>query len=130
MKGRQGRRGFTLIEVMVAIVMFAIGTLGMGVLTASIIQANRGDTNRTRAIASLRQKVEGFQSRKYTEVTSGSDEDTLGGVVIERTWTVTENDPAPGLRRVSLVATWTDADGEHRVRNETIKATDGAGGGT
>jgi len=117
------RAGFTLIEVMVALVMFTFGALGMAALTASIMQASRGDTNRSRASASLRQKVEEFQSLDYTAITSGSDVDTLAGVVFDRTWTVTVDSPAPLLRHIELVATWTDAGRERQVRTETIRAS-------
>jgi len=117
------RAGFTLIEVMVALVMFTFGALGMAALTASIMQASRGDTNRSRASASLRQKVEEFQSLDYTAITSGSDVDTLAGVVFDRTWTVTVDSPAPLLRHIDLVATWTDAGRERQVRTETIRAS-------
>lgn len=119
------RRGFTLIEVMVALVMFAIGSLGMAALTAFIMRANRSDTNRTRASASIRQKIEEFQSLDYDLITSGADVDTLGGVVFDRTWTVTPDSPAELLSHIELVATWSDADGEHRVTTETIRAFDG-----
>lgn len=123
MKRDGDRAGFTLIEVMVALVMFTFGALGMAALTASIMQASRGDTNRSRASASLRQKVEEFQSLDYTAITSGSDVDTLAGVVFDRTWTVTVDSPAPLLRHIDLVATWTDAGRERQVRTETIRAS-------
>lgn len=122
MKRYGDRTGFTLIEVMVALVMFTFGALGMAALTASIMQASRGDTNRSRASASLRQKVEEFQSLDYTTITSGSDVDTLAGVVFDRTWTVTVDSPAPLLRHIELVAAWTDAGRERQVRTETIRA--------
>lgn len=123
MKRYGDRTGFTLIEVMVALVMFTVGALGMAALTASIMQSSRGDTNRSRASASLRQKVEEFQSVDYTAITSGSDVDTLAGVVFDRTWTVTIDSPAPLLRHIELVATWTDAGRERQVRTETIRAS-------
>jgi len=119
----RGRRGFTLIEVMVALVMFTFGALGMAALTASIMRSNRGDTNRTRASASLRQKVEEFQSLDYAAITSGSDADTLAGVVFDRTWTVTVDSPVAGLRHIDLIATWTDAGRERTTSTETIVAS-------
>ena len=125
MRRLHGRSGFTLIEVMVALVMFAIGSLGMAALTAFIMRANRSDTNRTRASASIRQKIEEFQSLEYDAITSGADVDTLGGVVFDRTWTVTPDSPAALLSHIEIVAAWRDSDGEHQVTAETIRASDG-----
>lgn len=114
-------RGFTLIEVVVAIVMLAFGVLASASLTAALMKSNRGVTNRTRAVEVLREKVEELQSVTYPALGNGSDAVTVRGIAFSRTWTVAADTPAPNLKQVTLTVTWTDRQGSHSVSNQTIR---------
>jgi prepilin-type N-terminal cleavage/methylation domain-containing protein len=114
--------GFSLIEVMIALVVFLIGFLGMAGLLATITQSNRGATNRTRADQVLYQKVEEFMSTPYATITSGVDQDTVGDVVFTSQWTVNQNDPIPNSMTIDLVARWTERGDTFSVRQATIKS--------
>lgn len=114
-------RGFTLIEVLVAIVMLVLGVIGAASLTAALMQLNRDATDRTRALELVRHKIEHIQSQGYYEVITGGDTRTVGGVTFTRSWTVTPNSPIPGLRDVVLGVSWTDQDGSHTVQARTLK---------
>ena len=114
-------RGFTLIEVVVAIVMLAFGVLASASLTAALMKSNRGVTNRTRAVEVLRENVEDLQSVPYPALGNGSDTVTVRGIAFARTWTVEANTPAANLKRVTLTVTWTDRQGSHSVSNQTIR---------
>ena len=118
----RSRRGFTLIEIVVAIVMLTFGVLASASLTAALMRSNRGVTNRTRAIETLRLKVEDLQSLNYTEIADGNDTATIGGITFNRAWTVTANSPAANLKTVSLTVTWADRQGNHTITNQTIRA--------
>jgi prepilin-type N-terminal cleavage/methylation domain-containing protein len=118
----RGRRGFTLIEIVVAIVLLAFGVLASASLTAALMRSNSGVTNRTRGVETLRLKVEELQSQTYAEVASGNDTATVGGVTFNRAWTVTPNSPAANLKTITLTVTWTDRQGNHTATNQTIRA--------
>lgn len=122
MRRLRTNRGFTLIEVVVAIVMLTFGVLASASLTAALMRSNRGVTNRTRAVETLRLKVEELQSRTYANITSGNDTATIGGVTFSRAWTVTPDSPAANLKTVTFTVTWTDRQGNHTVSNQTIRA--------
>ena len=118
----RSRRGFTLIEVVVAIVMLTFGVLASASLTAALMRSNRGVTNRTRAIETLRLKVEDLQSKRYFDIADGNDTATIGGITYNRSWTVAANAPAANLKTVTLTVTWGDRQGNHTITNKTIRA--------
>jgi prepilin-type N-terminal cleavage/methylation domain-containing protein len=117
-----GRRGFTLIEVVIAIVMLTFGVLASASLTAALMKSNSGVTNRTRAIEAQRQKIEDLQSLRYSDIVSGNDTATVGGVSFSRSWTVAVDAPAANLKTITFTVTWTDRQGSHTISNQTIRA--------
>ena len=114
-------RGFTLIEIVVAIVMLAFGVLASASLTAALMASNRGVTNRTRAVETLRHKVEDLESVIYPQIVNGNDTATVGGVTFNRSWTVAANTPAANTKTITLTITWTDRQGNHTITNQTIR---------
>ena len=114
-------RGFTLIEVVVALLMLTFGVLASASLTAALMRSNRGVTNRTRAVETLRLKVEDLQSKQYSQITSGNDTATVRGIAFNRSWAVANNTPAANLKRITLSVTWSDRQGSHTVTNQTIR---------
>ena len=115
-------RGFTLIEIVVAIVMLAFGVLASASLTAALMASNRGVTNRTRAVEVLREKVEDLQSIRYPQIVNGNDTATVGGVSFARSWAVAANSPVTNTKTVTLSVTWTDRQGNHTITSQTIRA--------
>lgn len=119
---RRGRSaGFTLVEVMVALVILLFGVLTMASLTVVMMQANRGSTNRTRADQALYQKVEQFQSLQFQSITAGSDSVAIGGVGFQRTWAVDNNTPVANVMQIRLTATWVERADTFNVRTTTLK---------
>jgi prepilin-type N-terminal cleavage/methylation domain-containing protein len=116
-----GRRGFTLVEVVVAIVMLAFGVLASASLTAALMKSNRGVTNRTRAVEVARQKVEDIQSVNYASLVGGSDAVNVRGIGYTRTWAVTADTPIANLKTITVTVYWTDRQGSHSITNQTIR---------
>ncbi len=116
----RNERGFTLIEVLVATVILVIGLIGVAGLLTSVMQANRGAMNRTRAQQILVEKVAQFHSTAYANLASGSDQDTVGGVVFTRQWTVNPNTPIANASTIALTARWVERRDTFRVRQSTI----------
>lgn len=68
-----GRGGFTLVEIMIAVVILAFGVLGLAGATAyQVRQVTLADLMTERSIA-FQQTVDRLQSVPFDQVTSGSD---------------------------------------------------------
>lgn len=81
--GRDARSGFSMVEVIIAIMILAIGVLGLAGTTAFVVrQITLGDLLTERAVA-LQTVVERLQATPFANVTNGSD--SVG--VFAVTWT-------------------------------------------
>ncbi len=113
-----GEGGSTLIEVMVALVVFLIGSLAVAAFLLVSVRAQAGAGRRGQADQLLRAKVEELRSTAYGEVVDGSDAESLGGEVFVRTWEITEDEPVPRVKTILLEASW-----EERGRAFSVHAT-------
>lgn len=85
-RGDRDRAGFTLVEVIVAILILAVGLLGMAGTTAVIIrQVTMANLSTERSVA-LQSTLERLRAVPFDSVQVGSD--SVG--VFEVTWTVTD----------------------------------------
>ena len=109
-------KGFTLIEVMIAIVLFAIGLLAFAGLEVVALRNSTYAKEYGKANTYAQQKVEEMKGTAWTSVSAGSD--TLEGK-FTRTWTVrvTETDI---MKTVAVNVTWVDPSyGAKRVDLQT-----------
>ena len=110
------------MEVVVAIVMLTFGVLASASLTAALMRSNRGVTNRTRAVETLRRIEESLQSTRYGQLVNGSRSYFAGPMSFNGAWTVTANSPATNLKTITMTVTWSDRQGSHTITNQTIRA--------
>lgn len=113
------RRGFSLVEVMVGLVLMSIGLLGMVALSVTVSKANREATNRTRADQLLHEKIEEFQTSRYDDIVAGVDTMMLGQVEFVRTWTITEDVPIDDVKLISIDGLWTEQGSDKTVYRKT-----------
>ncbi|MGH7803146.1 MAG: hypothetical protein ACREQJ_02260 [Candidatus Binatia bacterium] len=112
----KGERGAGLIEVIVAVLIFAIAVLGFATSTTSARQA--GDASRFEAEATTlaMDKLEELRTRLPTdpELGAGAHTDTDNplrpdaetGGIYTRTWQMTPNLPMLGLGTIEMRVTW------------------------
>lgn len=99
-------KGFTLVEVLVALAIFSIAFTGFVSLLTSVLHANAQAKRRTEAATFAQDKLE--ELRQSATPTAGSDSITpTGGSPYSRTWTVGAG-PTAALRTVTVTVTWTD----------------------
>jgi len=120
------QNGFTLLEVLVAIVILTIGLLGTAGLTTGVIRGNHFSKNVTSATAAAQTKLEAIKSGGYvyaTAVNFPSDAVTMGGMTFTRTTTITNSSPATNMKTVSVTVSWTESNNTARSVNlQTILA--------
>ncbi len=104
------RRGYTLVETLVALAVFAIGLAAILPMIVASVRANDTAGVRTRAVALAQEKVEALRAMPFDELVSrvpGSE--TVDGV-FRRAWRFVPTPALPGdggdLRRVLVEVSW------------------------
>ena len=119
------RRGFTLIELFVTILILTIGLLGTAGLTTGIIRGNFFSKNITSATVIAQTQLEAVQNKGYlgattTNFPSAAQTVPMSGLNYSRTTTITT---AANMKTISVTVNWTEANNAARsVTLQTILA--------
>jgi type IV pilus assembly protein PilV len=113
--------GFTLIEVIVAIVLLGVGLMGLAALSTTVTRANVQSSSLTTATALAQERAERLRTEDYDALASGNDSRVVDNVAYTRSWVVTAEDPEPGLKTVAIAVSWTTRGTTHTTRLTTIR---------
>ncbi|BCS97142.1 hypothetical protein DSLASN_27740 [Desulfoluna limicola] len=115
--------GFTLIEVMVALVIFAFGILAVLGMQTTAIRGGYQSNNLTRAASIGANTIEGFIRQEYAYLADGND--TVDGKYTLN-WDVTENTTGElsNTKAVNLTVQWAEGGRTHQVAYEFLLAQD------
>lgn len=124
--------GFTLIEVLVAMCIFAIAVLGLAIGATSVMRANQTGLYTTIATNLAQDRLEELKSRTPGNInTNGSPQNVpVSGVPVtfNRSWMVdSSNCPAPppnnisGLICITVTVGWTDYTSHSVVISSAVK---------
>lgn len=114
--------GFTLVEVLIALVVFTIGLLGTAALTVSIIRTNAISKRQSQALVHVQDRLEqvremGYSNAAAADGTEYLDPETLTWdaanpyVAFKRETDVVPDTPAAGMTTVTVTVSW---DGDER----------------
>lgn len=120
---RKGEAGMTLIEVLIALFVFAIGALAIAAMTFMSIQGNSLSNRMTQANLMAQDMMEVLLSSEGLDLVAlnanhpEANIDSAGklGGTYTRNWVVTGAGPTAASRWVNVEVSWTDAKGDHRV---------------
>ena len=114
--------GFTLIEILVAMAVFAIASLGLAIGVTSVIRANQRSYLASIATNLAQDKLEELKARPASVGTCMTDCETpkpkTDGVEFTRTWEVWPATPTTGVKRIDVTVQWTD----HTTHNVAISS--------
>jgi prepilin-type N-terminal cleavage/methylation domain-containing protein len=101
-------KGFSLIEVLIALFILSIALLALAGLMVATTRNNSFGSNMTEAATFAQDKVEELKVSSWGTVASGVDA-RIGstGINYARTWTVTDN-PNGTQRWVNITVNWND----------------------
>ncbi len=101
-------KGFTLIEVLIAIVVLSVGLLGVAGLTIGIIKGNLYSKNVTSATVVGEQLIEAARRVGYTNANTltGTDTVSMGGTSYTRVTSVNSDTPAANMKTVTVTISW------------------------
>ena len=112
-------KGFTLLEVLIAISIFAIGILAVGTMQISAINGNASARGHTEAATWAADRIERLISVPYASLANG-------GPVVQGNYTIgwTVDPPVNNTRTVRVVVRWTDRGRQKRVFFDFVRAQD------
>ncbi len=117
---KKRQNGFTLIEVLIAIVILSVGLLGMASLTGSIILSNKLSNDLTTATTLSQDKMEDIRADAYGSVASETKVAcSTPYAAFQREVTVVNDSPAAGMKTVTVKVYWGPSDA-HNVELKTI----------
>lgn len=103
------KKGFTLVEVMIALFIFSIGILGLTKMQITGIQTNDIAGKYTEGSSWGVAQIETLMATAYDNAAlddNATGTDTDG--IYTMNWTVTENDPVSNVKRINIIVTWKD----------------------
>lgn len=103
MKAGAGRGGFTMIEVVVAIMILSVGVLAMGASTGYVSARSRALDLQVERLTAVRQAAETLRASGWTELEATCSARGLGTRRYPVACVVSH--PAGDLKRVQLVST-------------------------
>jgi type IV pilus assembly protein PilV len=113
----QNENGFTLLEVLFALVIFSIGLLAVNAMTTMVIKSNYMSKNLTTAVHLAQNKLDALNAGPYADVDNAGLADELdldaqevaGAGIFNRSVTVTTS-TAPDYKTVEVIVSWSDPD--------------------
>lgn len=128
---RQNNRGFTFVEVLVALVIIAVGVAGLVSLQRMFIQSSTRGAERTAAMELAQEKIEELRFIEYANLAAGTETATREGKSFSMNWSIAErywsaggwvpaSDPAapdplppePDIKAVTVTVAWTERAGD------------------
>ena len=107
----QRDEGFTLLEVMIALVILSVGLLGLAALQLVAIKSNAFSSEMTYATMLAQQHAEILKSRAFTDSDlAAGDHSATGnskGVHYTVAWNVTDDTPDADMKTINLTVQWT-----------------------
>ncbi len=105
----RSRRGFTLIEIVIAAFIFAVGVLALEATAVAALRQMRRSADLTLAASVARARLEKLAASSCTELRNGAD--TTNSII--STWTI-EPTASPSIRAVTQAVNYR-IDGKDRV---------------
>jgi type IV pilus assembly protein PilV len=113
--------GFTLIEIMIALVVMSIGLTALAAVQISAIRGNAFSKRMTTAVSIADGKMEQIKNGSYASIISESaTQVTQSNMNFTRQVTVTNNSPLANTKTVNVTVSWSEGSKSHTVPITTI----------
>lgn len=108
---RRNDGGFSVIEVLIAVILVVVGLVAFGNLGGSIVDQNTYQKRSDQALTLAQQKLEDLKnlalSSTLTSSNNGSDTPSIANNAFSRSWTIA-NGGAGSLATLAVTVTWSD----------------------
>lgn len=110
-------KGFTLLEVLIAIVILSVALLALAGLQIISIRGTSFGGTMTEAVTLAKDKMEDLKQDNWDNVATGNDAPVVRGINYTRTWTVQTVD---NTKEIIITVSWDN--GNHQVSLATTRA--------
>lgn len=120
-------KGFSLLELLVAMTILAVGLLGVAGLQATAINGNLHGNTISQATVLAQDVIERIHATDYDDVNETNfpaTENSVDGSIFNRTILIKDNEPLNELKRVTVTVSWS-LSRQHRVVLRTIISNEG-----
>jgi prepilin-type N-terminal cleavage/methylation domain-containing protein len=123
-RGMKEQDGFTLVEILVAIVILSLGLLAIETMLSSAMRVNRQAREITEACTAASDHIERLMSLPLTHAYLDPDNNwqnttTSEGYRIE--WIVRDDAPSTGSVHIRVIVKWTEAGVERTVPMDYVR---------
>lgn len=116
------RRGFSLIEALVSVSLFALSAAAIGGFLSQQIRAAGSNFLTSYAYTIAEEELEAVRALDYDDMTSRSSTKSLGAIRFTIGTAVIPNQPSANMKSVQVTVSWTDNSGENNVAVSTVYA--------
>ena len=100
--------GFTLLEILIALIIFSVGILALTSLTVTATKTGAYGGRMSEAVTFAQDKLEELKANSWDKIVSGADQETgPTGISYTRNWKVLEKETR-NLKTVSITIEWKD----------------------
>ncbi|MBE0595778.1 MAG: prepilin-type N-terminal cleavage/methylation domain-containing protein [Desulfuromonadales bacterium] len=116
--------GFTLVEILIAMTIFAFGMLAVATLQITALTGNSAARGVTEANALAQNKLEELQSIPFDDVNGSAGPETIShyGKAYALSWTVDDDLPVAGLKTIAVTVQWQEKGGAKTTSLRYIRA--------
>jgi type IV pilus assembly protein PilV len=115
-----GRKGFTLIEVTMVVLLLAAALMGVASVTTMGIRGNSFSQTLTTATTLAKDKMEDLKSVAYQSLQTGNDTKNVDNLAYTRTWTI--GSETTNRKTIAVGVTWTWLNTSHSVTLNSMRA--------
>ncbi|MCD6569389.1 MAG: prepilin-type N-terminal cleavage/methylation domain-containing protein [Deltaproteobacteria bacterium] len=121
------KKGFTLIEVVIAILIFALGIIGVAKMQAEAVKGNSFSMQVTDGLNLAQNQLESLMSLPYihnslnngTHNPPGTASGT--GCTYTITWVVQDDTPVTGVKQIDVTSSWAEKNVPHSITISFIR---------
>jgi type II secretion system protein I len=117
---RRSKAGFTLVEVLVALVLFAIVASGLAAFAVQSIRRTSDTRAATGAVLIAQERLENLRGLEYDDIAGSITTETIDGMDYGVDVDVDDDTPAANMKQVTINVDWDSPMGSRTYVLETI----------